>query len=95
MSDKEMEEMPIWQNHEQRITALEINMTGISEKMDRVEETIKEGNNEQKQMLQTINNRMVEEFFHKKKFNLSNIWKLIFMLLGAGGLVYLIIDRLL
>jgi len=95
MSDKEMEEMPIWQNHEQRITALEINMTGISEKMDRVEETIKEGNNEQKQMLQTINNRMVEEFFHKKKFNLSNTWKLIFMLLGAGGLVYLIIDKLL
>lgn len=94
MSDKEMNEMPIWQNHEQRITALEINMTGISEKMDRVEETVKEGNQEQKELLNTINNRMVDEFFGKKKMNLSNKWKLAFALFGGGGILYLLIDKI-
>ncbi len=87
--------MPIWQNHEQRITALEINMTGLSEKMDKVEGTIKEGNKEQKEMLNTINNRMVEEFFEKKRLNLSNGWKLLFAIFGGGGFVYLLIDKFL
>lgn len=94
MSDKEeLTEMPIWQNHEQRITALEINMNGISDKMESVEKTIKEGNKEQKEMLSTINNRMVDEFFKKKKINLSNGWKLLFTLLGGGSVIYLVIDK--
>ncbi|MBS4207499.1 hypothetical protein [Bacillus sp. FJAT-50079] len=45
---KELDNMPIWQNHEQRITTLEVTMSGLTNKMDSVERTIKEGNSEQK-----------------------------------------------
>lgn len=93
--ERELNDMPIWQNHEQRITALEINMTGLSEKMDKVESTIKEGNKEQKEMLNTINNRMVDEFFGRKRINLSNSWKLLIAIFGGGGFIYLVIEKLL
>ncbi|MFD2046004.1 hypothetical protein ACFSTA_12560 [Ornithinibacillus salinisoli] len=92
--EKQKEDMPIWQNHEQRITALEVTMQGLSHKMDSVQETIKESNKEQKELLNTINNRMVDEFFKKKKVNLNNGWKLLFTLLGGGSFLYLLIDQL-
>ena len=95
MDNKEMEDMPIWQNHEQRITALEVTMQGLSHKMDSVEQTIKEGNREQKELLDTINNRMIDEFFKRKQVNLTNAWKLLIALLGGGGFIYLIIDKFL
>lgn len=91
--EKGLDVMPIWQNHEQRITTLEVNMTGLSDKMDRVEDTIKDGNQEQKEMLNTINNRMVDEFFTKKSVILANGWKLLFSLVGGGGVLYLLIDK--
>ena len=96
-NEKEMEDVsiPIWQNHEQRITALEINMTGLSDKMDKVDATIKEGNKEQKDMLTMINNRMVDEFFGRKRLNFSNWWKLLFTLLGGGSIIYVLIDKFL
>jgi|SRR5699024_4285359 len=93
--EKDVEDMPIWQNHEQRITTLEVTMTGISNKMDHVEKTIREGNKEQKDMLDTINNRMIDEFFTKKKLNLSNGWKLLFTLAGGGSFLYLLVDKIL
>lgn len=92
--DKQKEDMPIWQNHEQRITALEVTMSGLSSKMDEVNKTVKESNREQKELLNTINNRMVDEFFSKKKINLSNGWKLLFTLLGGGSFLYLLIEQL-
>ncbi|MGY0692998.1 hypothetical protein ACW2QC_09445 [Virgibacillus sp. FSP13] len=92
--DKEMEDMSIWQNHEQRITTLEVTMSGLSSKMDNVENTVKESNKEQKELLNTINNRMVDEFFSKKKINLNNGWKLLFTLLGGGSFIYLLIEKI-
>jgi len=101
MPKEELDEMPIWQNHEQRITALEVTMQGLSQKMDSVEGTMKsveksveKANNEQKEMLNMINTRMVEEFFKRKSMNLSNTWKLIIALFGGGGFIYLIIRLL-
>lgn len=93
-NDKEMDHMPIWQNHEQRITTLELTMTGLSSKMDSVEKTVREGNDEQKKMLDMINNRMVEEFFHKKRINLSNGWKLLITLIGGGSFFYLLLEKI-
>lgn len=93
-TQKEMDDMSIWQNHEQRITALEVTMTGLSSKMDDVNKTVKESNKEQKELLNTINNRMVDEFFTKKKINLSNGWKLLFTLLGGGSFLYVILENL-
>lgn len=94
MSERELKDMPIWQNHEQRITTLEVTMTGLSSKMDSVEKTVKEGNDEQKALLNTINNRMVDEFFHKKRVNLSNGWKLLITLISGGGFLYLLIEKI-
>ena len=91
--DEELDEMPIWQNHEQRITELEVTIKGLSNKMDSVERTVREGNKEQKELLNKINNRMVDEFFTKKTLNLSNAWKLIFAIFGGGGILYLIIEK--
>lgn len=98
MPQEELEDMPIWQNHEQRITTLEVTMTGLSNKMDKVDESIREGNKEQKEMLDTINTRMVDEFFGKKKMDHANMWKLILgisgSLVGGGGLLYVLIERI-
>ena len=69
-NDEEMDTMPIWQNHEQRITTLEVTMSGLSQKMDNVEKTIKEGNEKQENKLDEINQRLFDEFFHKKRVNL-------------------------
>lgn len=95
MPEKEdVDNMPIWQNHEQRITRLEITMTGLSDKMESVERTVRKGNDEQKELLNTINNRMVDEFFKKKTINLNNGWKLLFSLIGGGSFLYLLIEKL-
>jgi len=92
--EEELDNMPIWQNHEQRITRLEITMTGLSDKMESVERTVKKGNDEQKELLNTINNRMVDEFFKKKTINLNNGWKLLFSLIGGGSFLYLLVEKL-
>lgn len=94
MEGNKDEHLPIWQNHEQRITALEVTMSGLSQKMDSVENAIKESNKEQKELLNTINNRMIDEFFNRKKVNLNNAWKLLFTLFGGGSFLYLIIEHL-
>lgn len=95
--DKELNDMPIWQNHEQRITALEVTMSGVSEKMDRVDATIRDGNKEQKEMLDKINTRMVDEFFGRKKTDHKYKWKIISAIvggmLGGGGLFYVVLDK--
>lgn len=94
---KELETMPVWQNHEHRITALEVTMTGMSNKLDSVENTVKEGNREQKEMLAMINNKMVEEFFGRKKAThdtkLKIYAKVISGLVGGGSFLYLLFDK--
>jgi hypothetical protein len=90
--DKEMEDMPIWQNHEQRITTLEVTMTGLSNKIESVENTVRDGNKKAEEKLDVIDNRLMDEFFHKKRTNRENIWGLFGKLLGAGGIIYLLFD---
>src|SRR5690625_2960351 len=95
MPEKEdVDNMRIWQNHEQRITSLEITMTGWSDKMESVERTARKGKDEQKELLNTINNRMGDEFFKKKTINLNNGWKLLFSLIGGGSFLYLLIEKM-
>src|SRR6185437_15859209 len=85
-------ELLVLQDHERRITLMEVHMGTISSKMDKVESTIREGNNEQKEMLTAINNRMFDEFFKRKQMNLTNAWKLVLGLLGGGSFLYLAIE---
>lgn len=91
--EKDVEDMPIiWQDHERRITTLEVNMTGLSKQMESIDKKVESGNKEQKDKLDTIDQRLLDEFFYKKRSNHDNKWSLLFKILGAGGIVYLLFD---
>ncbi|RDW20832.1 hypothetical protein CWR48_04610 [Oceanobacillus arenosus] len=109
-----MESSIIWQqhdqrlnNHEQRLTTLEVTMTGLSTKLDNVDLTIKEGNKEQKEKLDVIDNRLLDEFFYRqrsnqdsevdiKKINQENKWKLWLkitgILTGSFSFIYVLFE---
>ncbi len=98
-SDEEMDNMPIWQDHEQRITTLEVTIQGLSHKMDSVERTIREGNEKQENKLDEINQKLFEEFFHKKRSERETrnriVLKSLTAVFGGGGFLYLLIEFLL
>jgi len=93
--EKDVQDMPIWQNHEQRITALEVTQANMKHEFKEIKDAINHGNITQLKKLDEMNNRLFEEFFAKKKINLSNGWKLLFTVLGGGSFLYLILEKLL
>ena len=99
MSDKELKDMPIWQNHEQRITALEVTTANIKNEFNEIKNKIDEGNAAQSKKLETIDKRLMDEFFKRKNRNHENTWKLILKvtlsLIGSGSFIYLIIEKIL
>lgn len=95
--------MPTWQNHEHRITSLEMIMGGLSKQMEgvensmnKVEQTIQRGNDDQKAQLDLFYSQMADEFFTKKatthEAKLSIYVKIIGGIAGAGGIVYAVVD---
>lgn len=90
--------MPIWQNHEHRITTLEVTTANIKSEFTEIKDKIDRGNTEQSKKLEVIDNRLMEEFFSKKNRNHENLWKLVMKvtgaLLGAGSFIYLLIDKI-
>lgn len=92
--EKELNDMPIWQNHEQRITALEVTTANIKDEFDKINEKIDRGNDEQSKKLETIDKRLMDEFFKKKNTTQENIWKLLIALVGGGSFLYLIIEKI-
>jgi len=99
MSDKELKDMPIWQNHEQRITALEVTTANIKNEFTEIKDKIDQGNAAQSKKLETIDKRLMDEFFKRKNRNHENTWKLILKvtgaILGAGSFIYLVIEKVL
>lgn len=94
---EELDSMPIWQNHEQRITTLENTFAGFShkidavdKKMENVESKIDSGNNEQKKLLNTL----IGHHLETSKMKISNFWKVILNITGAGGLLAAVIYAL-
>lgn len=94
--------MPIWQNHEQRITSLEVTTGNISrdfedikKRFDSVEGKIEQGNKAQSEKLEIIDNRLMDEFFNKKSTNRNHRWKLLIAAFGGGGAIYLIVEKIL
>src|SRR5699024_11784243 len=69
--------MPIWQNHEQRITTLEVTTANIKNEFTEIKDKIDRGNTEQSKKLEIIDKRLMDEFFKRKNRNHENIWKLI------------------
>lgn len=93
--------MPIWQNHEQRITSLEVTTSTINrdfedmrKRFDDVEGKIEKGNEDQSKKLEVIDKRLMDEFFNKKNTNRDNKWKLILAVVGGGGVGYLVIEKI-
>src|SRR5690625_4548529 len=101
MNDKErgLSDMPIWQNHEQRITALEVTTANIKNEFTEIKEKIDKGNEAQSKKLDIIDQRLMDEFFKKKDRNHKNTWKLILKVtgafIGAGSFIYLVLEKLL
>ena len=96
---EEIENMPIWQNHEQRITALEVITGDMQREFKEVKEIINKGNKDQTDRLEQIDKRLMEEFFQKARTTRDNVWKLIFKVVssvvGAGSFIYILIEKLL
>lgn len=91
LSPKEMETMPVWQNHENRITNLEATTVGLSKQMDNVEAVVREGNEEQKELL----NRLINHHLDTNKIKMNNVWRFLITLVGGGSFLYLLFDKLL
>jgi len=96
---EEIENMPIWQNHEQRIATLEVITGDMQREFKEVKEIINKGNKDQTDRLEQIDKRLMEEFFHKTRTTRDNVWKLIFKIVGgfvgAGSFIYILIEKLL
>src|SRR5690625_6053276 len=67
--EKELTDMPIWQNHEQRITTLEVTTANIKNEFTEIKDKIDRGNTEQSKKLEIIDKRIMEENFKRKKKN--------------------------
>lgn len=97
-SDKESSDMPVWQNHEQRITALEITTANISNDFKEVKEKIDAGNDEQTKKLESFYERLADDFFATNREKRSYKWKfatkVIAALVGSGGILYIIIENI-
>ena len=87
---EELADMPIWQDHERRITTLENTFSSLSHEMkemrgsvDETKNTIKESNIEQKELLNTL----ITHHLETDKMKISNFWKVVLNVTGAGGLL--------
>ena len=83
MAEKEVENMPIWQNHEHRITTIEVNQENISQQMNGLQKVVKEESGEQKALL----NKLIEHHLDTNKMKMSNFWKFVLNVTGVGGIL--------
>lgn len=101
--EEDVGDMPIWKDHEHRLTKVETivggfgsQIEGMERSMDRVQQVIEKGNSEQKDQLDMFYAQMANEFFDKKKTTHNTKNKLLLKLtgafVGAGGVVYVVID---
>ncbi|WP_079708629.1 hypothetical protein [Paraliobacillus ryukyuensis] len=84
---EELENMPIWQDHERRITTLETTFSAMSHEMRDVKQTVDKRGDEQKELLNTL----IDHHLKTNKMKLSNMWKVILNITGAGGLLITVI----
>jgi len=93
-----MEGMPIWQNHEHRLTTIEVNMSNLKGEFKDVKDMIETGNVKQEKKLDAIDSRLMDEFFHKKRTNHENKWSLALKIAGAfvggGSFFYLLFEKM-
>lgn len=81
--EEDVMEMPIWQDHERRITTLENTFASMTHEMKDVKNAVEKTGNEQKELLNTL----IDHHLTTNKMKLSNFWKVILNITGAGGLL--------
>lgn len=86
-NNADVENMSIWQNHENRITTIEVNQDTLSQQMTGLEKVVKDEADEQKALL----NRLIDHHLDTNKIKLSQFWKVVFNLSGASGIVGVLI----
>lgn len=82
--------MPIWQDHERRITTLENTWASMSHEMREVKRTVENTGEEQKKLLNTL----IDHHLKTSTMKLANFWKVILNITGAGGLLITVIYAL-
>lgn len=82
--------MPIWQDHERRITTLETTFVSMSHEMKDVKQAVEKTGDEQKKLLNTL----IDHHLETKKMKITNVWKVILNVTGAGGLLIAVIYAL-
>ena|SRR5690625_2321401 len=88
--EKEVDNMPIWQDHERRITTLENTFSAMSHEMKDVKATVEKTGDEQKKLLNTL----IDHHLETNKLKLNNFWKVVLNITGAGGLLITVIYAL-
>ncbi|WP_172369557.1 hypothetical protein [Sporosarcina jiandibaonis] len=96
MQNGDVNEMSMWQNHEQRITTIEVNMANLKGEFLEVKEMIGSGNKKAEEKLDAIDKTLMNEFFAKKRVTHETKSKIYLKvaggLLGGGGLIYAAYD---
>src|SRR5690625_7663145 len=99
MHEKKRKITPCEKTHEKRITKIKVMTSNIKNEFNEIKNKIDEGNAAQSKKLETIDKRLMDEFFKRKNRNHENTWKLILKvtgaILGAGSFIYLLIEKIL
>jgi hypothetical protein len=84
--------------HENRITRNETSLLNLKSEFKEIKDILHKSNDEQKEKLDKIDRRLMEEFFEKERTHRNNAWKLAIKiagsLVGAGGFLYLLLDKI-
>lgn len=87
------------QNHEKRLTVLEMTQDTLETELRELKEIISRGNEDQTKKLDEINSRLFDEFINKVRISHSERWKLLGIIsstaIGGGGILYVIAEKLL
>lgn len=96
--EERLSDMSIWQDHEKRITTLELTTADMRQEFKEVKDKIDDGNSEQIKKLDSFYTRLADDFFQSKQNNAKYKWKFatkfVGALIGGGGIVYLIIEKI-
>lgn len=98
MNDEKVDNMPIWQDHERRITTLENTFSqygskieGLERQMHNIEGKIDQNGKQQKELL----DQLIKHHLDTNRFKMSKRWQLILNIFGAGGLLTVFIYAIL
>lgn len=96
MKKEDVGDMTMWQNHENRITVIEVNMNNLKGEFQEVKEMIGSGNRKAEEKLDAIDKTLMNEFFAKKRVTHETRSKIYLKvaggLLGGGGVIYALFD---